>query len=452
MRLRSPRPRAAWSLLPALAACVLGSVLGAHAGVDADAPPLLRVGTSGDYAPFSSRDEHGNLGGFDVAVAERFAADLGRTLAWVPFRWPELMNALRAGTFDVAMSGVTIRPERAVHGRFTRPYVTTGAVALIRTAERAQIADVRALDRPDRRLGVNAGGHLERVARQHFPHATIVVVPNNTELPGLLSARQVDAVVSDAIEARAWLGESLTMLGPFTHDAKGYLVASGATALGTVLDDWLAAREADGWLVAQRVKWFGHDAAMSPQDAAFAGLGAAIGLRLQLMPAVAAAKHAAGLPVHDPAQEERVLARVRDRAEAVGVRPEDAATFFRAQMAAAKAVERAAAAGDAVPDATLEDLRAAIAAVSDQILAELRRCAPWTLDRAARRRLARTTERHLDVAGLTPSLRANIVDTLCRVRPAAASAQRVPPPRDGMPAVSSSLAAGNPCGSALCRR
>src|SRR6266404_2350857 len=84
-----------------------------------EAPPL-RVGTSGDYPPFSlARD--GRLEGLDVEIARRFAHDGGRRLELVPFRWPELTRDLAAGRFDLAMSGVTLRPERAVAGVFTRP-------------------------------------------------------------------------------------------------------------------------------------------------------------------------------------------------------------------------------------------------------------------------------------------------------------------------------------------
>src|SRR4051794_8647845 len=37
----------------------------------------LRVGTSGDYAPFSVRDASGALHGFDVEIADALATDLG---------------------------------------------------------------------------------------------------------------------------------------------------------------------------------------------------------------------------------------------------------------------------------------------------------------------------------------------------------------------------------------
>ena len=70
---------------------------------------MLRVGTSGDYAPFSLDGR-----GFDVDVADALAKHLGMRVEWVHFRWPELRSMIDAGRFDVAMSGVTWRPDRAV--------------------------------------------------------------------------------------------------------------------------------------------------------------------------------------------------------------------------------------------------------------------------------------------------------------------------------------------------
>src|SRR5947199_106380 len=163
------------------------------------APPAshaLRVGTSGDYPPFTLARKEG-LTGFDVAVAHRFAHDSGRPLELVRFRWPELAGDLAAGRFDVAMGGITMRPERALVGSFTRPVLETAAVVLVRGEVAPTTADV---DRPTTRLAVNAGGHLEQVARNLFPHA-LLVPSQNGALPELLRDGHADAVLTDDVEA-----------------------------------------------------------------------------------------------------------------------------------------------------------------------------------------------------------------------------------------------------------
>ncbi|HKC52205.1 MAG TPA: transporter substrate-binding domain-containing protein, partial [Myxococcota bacterium] len=144
-------------------------------------PVPLRIGTSGDYAPFSKDGQ-----GFDVDVAELFAAELGRPIEWVPFRWPELAQREARGDFDVAMSGVTWRADRDVHGWLTLA-VGQGGPCWIGPAEPKSVA-------------VNRGGVLEGFARSRFPEARIVAVDDNVSLPTLLAGGQVEAIVTDSFE------------------------------------------------------------------------------------------------------------------------------------------------------------------------------------------------------------------------------------------------------------
>ena len=334
-------------------------------------PPPLRVGTSGDYPPFSL-ERREEFTGFDVEVARRFAHDTDRPLELVRFRWPELAADLAAGRFDVAMGGITLRPERAVIGTFTRPVLEVTAVVLVRTGLASTTAE---LDRPTIRLAVNAGGHLEQVAHRFFPHVGLLPSPNDA-LTGLLRDDQADAVLTDDVEAdvlAAALPDTVR-LGPLTRDRKAYLARDPLRA--AELDAWLRAREEDGTLAELRARWFGatRQNRRSAFDSDLAALVSLIDLRLALMPAVAVAKETAGLPVADPAQEDRVIARVRTRARARDLTPESIEALFRAQLAAARAVQDAylaqvPAERPAVPTLDLQrDARPALAAISDAIV------------------------------------------------------------------------------------
>ena len=374
------------------------------ARVAAEAVPqtlVLRVGTSGDYAPFSFRDASGALTGFDVAVARRFGEDRGRPVVFEPFRWPDLIAQLRAGVFEVAMSGVTVRADRALFVGFTRPYAMSGAVAVIRAASGKKFRSVVDLDRDTVRIAVNRGGHLEQVARQRFVHAQLVSL-ENTALQSALARGEVDAVVSEAFEARTWTAAPFVILGPFTHDRKAYAVRRENGDLLRQMDDWLAAREADGWLNEQRRRWLGERAVRPPEQAGVEALVAALDLRLQLMPLVAAVKRREHLPIEDPGQEARVIERVHSAASAAGLQSDAVVDLFRIQMEAAKAVEHAAA-GAAVPaDVTLDDVRAAVAAASDQVIAELVRCQAWLVAPQLREQLSVTMRAGLTAPGAEP--------------------------------------------------
>ncbi len=303
------------------------------------APEVLRVGSSGDYAPFSVHDETG-WDGFDVHVARSFAKDTGRRLELVEFRWPALELDLAANRFDVAMSGVTMRPWRARVGTFTRPIARVGAMVLMRPGIATTLAE---LDVAGRRIGVNAGGYLERVARRLFRRAEIVPFGDNRQLAGQLRAGAVDGLVSDELELPHFrrVAPDAAALGPLTNDRKAYLARD--PALAEELDAWLRAREIDGSMAAFRARMLGpqwgsrHTAVASDLDA----LLALIELRLAFMPSVALAKEQLGLPTEDAAQEAQVLAGARERATLLGVAPELVATLFDAMLRAARHVQDA---------------------------------------------------------------------------------------------------------------
>ena len=115
----------------------------------------LRVGASGDYAPFSLRTEAG-LEGFSQTVAEAYAAQTGRPLESVPFRWPELLAALLAALDErLALMPLVAQVKRArglpveVPERETR--VLDAAVAAVGEAAAAARAGLPA--RPPRDAG-----------------------------------------------------------------------------------------------------------------------------------------------------------------------------------------------------------------------------------------------------------------------------------------------------------
>jgi cyclohexadienyl dehydratase len=354
---------------------VTAALLSACAGLR-EPGELLRVGTSGDYAPFSTEAPDGGLDGFDVAAAQAYAESRGLELRFVRFRWPELAAALAAGRFDVAMSGVTVRADRSVAAPFTRPVALSSAVAVVAEAE--HFATLEALDAAEVTIAVNAGGHLERVTRARFPRARILTVTDN-EVPARLIAGEADALVTDTLEAPGWLAShpDWKQLAPFTFDRKAWWVRPGRPDLLRDLDRFAAERAADGTLAGWRATYFGEAAAGPPVATALPALFWSLRERLELMPLVAEAKRASGVDVEAPEREQRVLdaawqATLRAARDVGRPPPPEAAVraLFQAQIEAAKAIQRATLAGppsgEPAPSLT-DELRPALIALGERI-------------------------------------------------------------------------------------
>ncbi|MFN2377638.1 MAG: transporter substrate-binding domain-containing protein [Candidatus Binatia bacterium] len=336
------------------------------------------MATSGDYAPFSYNRTASTPGsapaleGFDIEVARLFAVDRGYRLEFVTFRWPDLSRDLAAASFDVAMSGITRRVERSVGGRFSVPVAATYAIAV--TWKASGITNFEELDRPHRRVAVNAGGHLERVAREALKRADVVSLADNDAVRMALLDRTFDAVVTDNFEARVWTEpmRDAVRIGPLSDDRKAYLLPAERRELAMELDLWILAREKDGTLENLRRRHFGEEPSSSPTGATrataepFAALADAVAERLALMPLVYEAKKAAGSPVEDTAREEVVYEEAQRAVAAAfaarqamfagGAKPAPAEVppqpdlvrnLFQAMIAAGKDAQRALAEADA---------------------------------------------------------------------------------------------------------
>lgn len=276
--------------------------------------PRLRVATSGDYAPESVwPDEAAEPSGHSVELARAFAAASGREIEWVRLRWPALAEDLERDRFDVALSGVTIRSDRAQSGRFSLPTATSGAVVLV--LETSPLAGPEDLARAGLRLAVNRGGHLERVARRLFPDARIEPIDENARVPERLARAEADAILTDSLEAPRWQERlpPTRAIGPLTQDRKAALFPASQTALARAFDRWLLEAEASGLLRSLRAR-YGLDP--GPTADPTAALLARLDERLALAPAVAVAKRILARPIFDPAQEARVRAAARRDADA----------------------------------------------------------------------------------------------------------------------------------------
>lgn len=386
-RHRDERFACAKPRLPGIAATLLLAALVSACATPSDETPIvLFVGTSGDYAPFSVREQAeagsgGGFGGFDPAVARAYAADRGWQVRFVPFEWPDLLTDLEAGRFEVAMSGVTVRPERSIAGRFSQPVARSGAVVLtrVRPGERAPRSlaqvDIRGLS-----IGVNAGGHLEGVARQHFTRATIVAIEDNLGVRDRLLSGEFDTVVTDTQEAPHWkrAAGDLVQIGPFTHDRKAYLVRSDLPELSRDLDRWLLENERSGRLGLLRGEHLGSEEREPEVGWEMDALLASIDERLALMPWVAEAKRRSEIPIEAPEREQKVadaaVAAALDAAQEMDLpapRADSLRRLFQAQFEAAKQIQRDTLAEPPQPEvgeADLEhELRPALIRIGDRI-------------------------------------------------------------------------------------
>lgn len=164
---------------------------------------VLRVGTTGDYKPFTYLDAAtGRFEGLDIEQAQGLANALGVKLEIVQTSWPQLAADFSAGRFDMAIGGVSITLDRAKKGYFSIPYLREGKTPIARCADKDKYANISDIDRPDVRVVVNPGGTNERFARANLKNAPVRVFPDNRAIFEEIAEGRADVMMTDASETR----------------------------------------------------------------------------------------------------------------------------------------------------------------------------------------------------------------------------------------------------------
>ena len=210
---------------------------------------VLRVGTTGDYAPFSLRRPDGTYEGADVEMALHLAERVGVAIAFVPTTWVELLDDLLADRFDIAMGGVTVTAPRAERAFFSIPTLVDGKRPVCRRQDANRFVSIQAINEPGVRVIANPGAANEAFARANFPRAALTIHPDNASVFLEIVAGRADVMVTDGLEVdhQAALHPELAAVAvaPWTRLEKAYMFPRDS-AMKTFVDAWLTDALATG--------------------------------------------------------------------------------------------------------------------------------------------------------------------------------------------------------------
>ena len=222
----------------------------------------LRVGTTGDYLPFTSLDKATQTyHGFDIDMAQALVKALGVKVEFVQTTWPNLMNDFEADDFDIAMGGISITLDRQKKGFFSTPIMREGKTPIARCADVGKYQSITDIDKKGTRVIVNPGGTNERFARANIKDADITVFPDNTVIFEEIAKGNADLMMTDASETRYQQKQHQGVLcavhpeKPFDFSEKAYWLQRDV-ALKAFVDQWLHISMEDGSYKKIYAAWF----------------------------------------------------------------------------------------------------------------------------------------------------------------------------------------------------
>ncbi len=218
------------------------TVCGAKEEDDTPATKTLKIATSPDFPPFEELVD-GEIVGIEVDIIKIICERLGYQIEFVSIAFENVIPGVKAGKYDVGMSGISVTPDRELNVCFTAPYCLAAQCIVVR-------ADSNISSKADlagKKISVQTGTTAEEFCLSEG--YTIEGYEGNPEAKTALTTGKVDAWVVDDLTAAEMCKDdpSVKILSEhMTTEPYAFAFNFEDEALALLFDDVLAELIEDG--------------------------------------------------------------------------------------------------------------------------------------------------------------------------------------------------------------
>lgn len=234
-----------------------GAVIGLSLTVASHATAeRLLVATDTAFVPFEFMQD-GKYVGFDIDMWAAIAEENGWEYELRPMDFSGIIPALQTGQVDVALAGITIRPDREEVIDFSDGYYDSGFTLMVPVDSDIQGVE----DLAGKSLALRMGTSAADYAEEHFTETTLRKLPNIDNAYLELRTGRVDAAMHDTPNVLYYIataGEGQVKAVGETMMAHQYGIGfPKGSALVEPVNATLANMREDGRYDAIYAKWFG---------------------------------------------------------------------------------------------------------------------------------------------------------------------------------------------------
>jgi polar amino acid transport system substrate-binding protein len=214
----------------------------------------VRVATDATWPPFEYVNDQKEIVGFDIDLFNAIAEKEGLELEFVNVGFDPLLAGMAQGTYDAAISSITITSERSQDMLFSDPYYAAGQIVVVRK-DNTTITGISTLQgNVGAQIGTTGAMEVEKVEAAKLKTYDDVGLAFQD-----LVNRQIDAVVSDNWLALGYVAKNASTLKTagemFTSENYGIAVAKGKTDLLAKINSGLAKVKKEGLIETLSKKW-----------------------------------------------------------------------------------------------------------------------------------------------------------------------------------------------------
>lgn len=220
---------------------------------------VLKVGTTGDWNPMTLRDPATNsYKGFDIDIMTELAKDLGVEIEFVPTDWKTLVNGVVAGQYHMTGSASVSPPRMKVAG-FSESYIAVEFSPFTTNDKAANFSGYDSINKSGVKVATTLGTSFEKMVREWFPNAEIIVVEAPARGYQEVLAGRADVFVTSNIEG-ATLGAKFPITKVANTEARrptpiAMLLPQTDQVWINYVNNWVKVKKAQGFFEKNKEKW-----------------------------------------------------------------------------------------------------------------------------------------------------------------------------------------------------
>lgn len=222
--------------------------------------------TEGTWSPWTYHDEHDQLVGFDIEVAQKVAEKLGVKATFVEGEWDGLLAGVDGGRYDSMANGVEITEERAQKYDFSDPYCYIRTAIIVKSDDDS----INSFEDLNGKTTANTISSTYATLAESYGAKTTGVDDLNQTIELLLNGR-VDATLNAEVTYFDYLKEhpdANIKIAALTNDASqvAFPVRKGdeTATLREALNQAINELREDGTIAEISEKYFGTDLSQAP--------------------------------------------------------------------------------------------------------------------------------------------------------------------------------------------
>lgn len=239
-----------------------------HGDETTPVPPItkltgMRLCVVENNPPFAFRDDNDELQGFNVDVWN--AINIPYAFSYKSIDLPTALAALEGGYCHMALSNISITPERLRRFSMSEPYLRSNIGILVRDVN-SGITSID--DLQDKTIAVLKGSTSEHLAMQTLKGGEVLALSNKNTLYDALNQKIADAVIDDMAVMQHFLtqGHGLGYILDLKLQEQyyGYGFSKGVDPVRNSVDAAIIRLNNDGTIAKLYEKWFGASPFVTP--------------------------------------------------------------------------------------------------------------------------------------------------------------------------------------------